>query len=560
MNPTDPSAWHVLATLAGGVGLFLLGMTLLTDGLKALAGTGLRRALQRATGRTLNACASGLLMTVVTQASSATVLATIGFVTAGILTLGAAIPVVVGATVGTTSTTWLVATVGLTRGVSMVLLPALALGAAMRALGTGRLRQGGTSLAGLALLLYSIGFVRDAVSPAAGWVDLSQLNTEAMGGRMALVGIGLLLGALMQSSAAVIAVAIVALHDGAIGWDAAAHLCIGATIGTTSTGLFATLGGRAAARRTAAAWTLCALVQALMALAFFTPLKAAAAWCGELAAALGAPQDGAVSIAAFHTGFTLLGAAPVVLLSAPLARLLQRVVPQRGSAPPVLVLDRSALSVPGVAAATARRGIIEAGRGVTLTSVALLRGAQLRTIDERLDDSLASLGAARDFIGEIQVPEGDQTTLELQLATVGALDHFSRMVGDMQHLLPVVRGEWAMGPELRGCFSDATAALEVLAAWLTDSAQPSPAAQLAAQAKALSARRSAERGATLARTAAGATAPETAMAQLEALRQVDRLVHHAAKAAEYLSVRSNGSAGPQAKQHTPAQDIRDEPT
>ena len=96
MSPAETAPWQLLAKFAGSVGLFLLGMTLLTDGLTALAGPGMRRTLQAMTGNPVRGFAGGVVMTVLSQASSATVLATVGFVTAGILSLSAAIPVVVG--------------------------------------------------------------------------------------------------------------------------------------------------------------------------------------------------------------------------------------------------------------------------------------------------------------------------------------------------------------------------------------------------------------------------------------------------------------------------------
>ena len=217
MTPAETAPWQLLAKFAGSVGLFLLGMTLLTDGLTALAGPGMRRTLQAMTGNPVRGFAGGVVMTVLSQASSATVLATVGFVTAGILSLSAAIPVVVGATVGTSSTSWIVATVGMTHGVNDVLLPALALGAFMRALGHGRAKQLGTALAGLAIMLLAVGFIRDIVRPAVAFTDLSGFSAETLLGRMQLVGIGLLLGTAMQSSAATIALAMAALHDHAIG-------------------------------------------------------------------------------------------------------------------------------------------------------------------------------------------------------------------------------------------------------------------------------------------------------------------------------------------------------
>ena len=99
-------------TLVGGLGLFLLGIHHLTEGLKGLAGDSLRRALQTLVAGRLSAVVSGALFTVAIQSSTATTLTVIGFVSAGLVTFSQAVGVIIGATFGTTSTPWLVAIFG----------------------------------------------------------------------------------------------------------------------------------------------------------------------------------------------------------------------------------------------------------------------------------------------------------------------------------------------------------------------------------------------------------------------------------------------------------------
>ena len=98
-----------VVTLVGGLGLFLLGIHHLTEGLKGLAGDSLRRALQTLVAGRLSAVVYGALFTVAIQSSTATTLTVIGFVSAGLVTFSQAVGVIIGATFGTTSTPWLVA-------------------------------------------------------------------------------------------------------------------------------------------------------------------------------------------------------------------------------------------------------------------------------------------------------------------------------------------------------------------------------------------------------------------------------------------------------------------
>src|SRR3974390_1766758 len=104
-------------SILGGVGLFLLGMTVMTTGLKALAGTGLRTVLSKVAATPLSGAFWGAVVTLVVQSSSATTMTTIGLVSAGLLTFPQGLGLVFGANVGTTGTGWLVALVGV--GVSL---------------------------------------------------------------------------------------------------------------------------------------------------------------------------------------------------------------------------------------------------------------------------------------------------------------------------------------------------------------------------------------------------------------------------------------------------------
>jgi len=113
--------------LAGGVGLFLLGMWMMTEGLKLSAGSQLEQMLARATRSRARGLAAGVLVTAIVQSSSAVTVATIGFVNAGLLNLSQALWVLFGTNVGTTITGWLIAVVGLKFKIDVLALPLVAL-------------------------------------------------------------------------------------------------------------------------------------------------------------------------------------------------------------------------------------------------------------------------------------------------------------------------------------------------------------------------------------------------------------------------------------------------
>ena len=127
--------WTSLGLLAGGLGLFLIGMGMMTDGLKLVAGPALHNILTKATRTRWHALGTGVLVTAMVQSSTAVGIAAIGFVNAGLLGLAPAVWVVFGANVGTSMTGWIVALVGLKFKVELLALPLVGLGAVMRLTG-----------------------------------------------------------------------------------------------------------------------------------------------------------------------------------------------------------------------------------------------------------------------------------------------------------------------------------------------------------------------------------------------------------------------------------------
>ena len=146
-------------TLVGGLGLFLLGIHHLTEGLKGLAGDSLRRGLQRLASGRFSAVLSGAVFTAIIQSSTAAILTVIGFVSAGLVTFSQAIGVIMGATLGTTSTPWLLAIFGFRLRIATAALPILGIGALLWIVAKGRLRSTGAILAGFGLLFTAIEYM-----------------------------------------------------------------------------------------------------------------------------------------------------------------------------------------------------------------------------------------------------------------------------------------------------------------------------------------------------------------------------------------------------------------
>ncbi len=294
----------MIGSFAGGIGLFLLGMKLMTDGLKMAAGHALRHILSQWTRTPLRGFFSGILITSLVQSSSAVTIAVIGFVNAGLLSLLQTVYVIFGTNIGTTMTSWLVALVGFKINVQALSLPLIGVGMFVRMLsGTSRRGAMAEAITGFGLFFLGIGILKDAFTGVGNELSLAAYPAEGLG-LLLFVGIGFLLTFMMQSSSAAMVVTLGAAVGGVIPLSAAAATVIGANVGTTSTAALAVLGATPNAQRTAAAHVMFNLLTGIIALLLLGPLLALVALVRSF---LGMEYAIATELALFHTLFNVLG-------------------------------------------------------------------------------------------------------------------------------------------------------------------------------------------------------------------------------------------------------------
>lgn len=369
--------------LLGGIGLFLLGMLLMTDGLKAAAGPALTQVLASSTRTRWRGLASGVFVTAVVQSSSAVTVAAIGFVNAGLLTFGQSLWVIFGANVGTTMTGWLVALIGLKIKVEVMALPMIGIGMALRLSGA-ETRRGavGTALAGFGALFLGIGYLQQSLSGTAEGFDLASLSGQGIGSVVAFVLAGLLLTTLMQSSSAALAIVLTLAESGLLPLHEGAAAVIGANIGTTVTALIAAIGATPNARRAAAAHVMFNVLTGVVALLLLPFLVSTV---DLLRDGLALDHSPATQLALFHTIFNLLGVLLMWPLSTHLALFLQhRFRSREEDLGQPRYLDRNVASVPSLAAGALRRELVRFGGmavGAVWARAGLLTGARGRPDD-----------------------------------------------------------------------------------------------------------------------------------------------------------------------------------
>lgn len=341
---------QIMAELCGGVGLFLIGMTLLTDSLKSIAGNTLKALLTKFTANKFKAMLSGVGLTILVNSSTATTVATIGFVSAGVLTFAQAIGIIIGANIGTTSTGWIVAFVGLKFSISMFALPLIAVGAIIKLLCKDRMALFGLVLAGFGLIFYGIDVLQAAMAGFSEQSTFSLLAYDGLWSKLILVLIGIIMAMILQSSSAAITATMAALASGAIDFPQALFMVIGQNVGAVSITVLSVIGASINAKRTVAVNVIFNVVSAIVAFVVLAPIFIAL----TQQVAYFQNFDLVILLAIFHTTFSLMGAAIFMPMIKQLETLIIALLPD--DSPSILAcLDEASLQVPSAALQSARQ-------------------------------------------------------------------------------------------------------------------------------------------------------------------------------------------------------------
>ena len=249
--------FNIIIQTLGGLGLFILGMKMMTEGLQATAGQKIRSILEAISSNRILGSLTGAGVTAMVQSSSATTVMLIGFVSAGIMGFEQAVGVIIGANVGTTITGQLIA-FKLTKAA----LPAIALGVVLKYFSRQRnYRHIGDIILGFGLLFYGMTVMKHGLAPIKSDPQFiaffTKFSTDSFGGILLCVSMGAILTVMVQSSSATVGLTMTLATSGLLTFPTALALVLGENIGTTITAQLATMGSKNAnAHRTANAHTI----------------------------------------------------------------------------------------------------------------------------------------------------------------------------------------------------------------------------------------------------------------------------------------------------------------
>jgi phosphate:Na+ symporter len=551
-------------SIFGGVGLFLLGMGVMTEGLKALAGSALRGVLSKAAATPLLGTFWGAIITLLVQSSSATTMTTIGLVSAGLLTFPQGLSLVFGANIGTTGTGWLVALLGVRISLTTAALPIIFVGALLKLLGRGRLAGCGSAVAGFALILVGLTTLQQGMSGLAEQLNPADLPSvigetgvklwSGIGGVLVLVLAGIVMTTVMQSSTAAIAVTLSALYAGAVGLDQTVALVTGQNIGTATSSTMAAIGASSTAKRLAVAYIAFKLVAAVVALLLFSPIV-------RLMIRAAHSIDAVTLVAVYHTGYNVVGVAILLPLIAPFTRMIERIVPERRSALTTF-LDPASLMSPVVAIEASRRTVARILGLLCSSSADRLEhasrgGAANSLVDSAtLDQTSDALQATREFLSHLTDPLPSEEEQQWFISLLHALDHTIRMVDVTKENVNLRLGTGGADEQraLQLCLKAMRRASSVGVGLVHASvpkreehpghvnADALPVASLSAAVQCLKSYSieltdviGTHRRATLESVVAGALTTDDAIDQVDAVRFLGRLAHHAWRAATHLA-------------------------
>ena len=389
---------EIIFGVIGGLGLFLFGMVLMSEGLRKAAGPKLKNILESMTKTSLTAFLVGAGVTALIQSSSATTVMVVGLVNAGLLTLKQAIGVVIGANVGTTATAWLVSVSGLQfLNISMYAMPAIGLGFFLQLGGRSRKTKSiGEIILGFGILFLGIGIMKETFHPLEKSQRVQELLVSLGNKPLLAVLAGMVITMLIQSSSASITIVQILAMNGAFGsnWEAAFNVAmpfvLGANIGTTITAQIAASQANRNAKRAAWAHTMFNVLGSVIAYPFISLgwyrvfIAMISPW--ELGPATIAPE-----IAVGHTIFNIANSGMFLPMSGLLEKVAIKLVPKRSSEVAIapVVLEKHLLDTPEIALAQAKREIVHMAKTA--------HRAFSQSIEGIIEDDRKKLGSVKEI-------------------------------------------------------------------------------------------------------------------------------------------------------------------
>ena len=409
-------ALEMIFTIVGGLGIFLLGMKNISEGMQAVAGEKLRKLINAVTNNRFIACGIGTLVTSIIQSSSVTTVIAVGMVNAGIMTLTQSIGIIYGANIGTTITAWI-----LVVDIAEYGLPMLGIAAMLYLFAKNeKLSYSSMATMGLGMVFFGLVLMKDGFAPLKempGFIAwFSRFSPDSYFGVIKCVLVGSIVTAIIQSSSATVGITMGLAFNGIIDFPTAAALVLGQNIGTTITALLASIGTSTNARRTAWAHTIFNVAGVLWITLIFFPyigaIQSFVHWHSGSAVGAAVTANGGIvtyphtmeAIALTHTFFNVCNAIVFMPFVTQLAGLLNYLVPEKAipEKPRLTALDIRMFDAPALGIEQSRREI-------------LIMGSVVMEMMNKLREVVASPNEQKEKTGQIFAKEKELDVIQKEI-------------------------------------------------------------------------------------------------------------------------------------------------
>ena len=369
---------QIAMSVVGGLGIFMLGMKYMSEGMQTVAGGSLRKMIRVVTDNRFLAVGTGTIVTMLVQSSSVTTVIIVGLSNAGLMQLHQTIGVIMGANIGTTITGWiLVLNIG---AYGLPILGVAALGYLFAR--HEKLRFVAMAFMGVGMVFFGLELMKDGFAPMRDmpfFVEAFTLfSADNYWGMMLAVAIGCILTLIVQSSSATLGITIGLAATGVIPFTTAAALVLGENLGTTITVILASIGSTTYGKRTAYAHVLFNLIGVIWVTSIFALFMNGIGWLSEsiygvdpraISMTTSSPEQFATvitsGIAMTHTVFNITNAVLFLPFLTPFAKLLTRMVPEseEKEVGHLRVLDARTVDAPVFGVEQSRAELLQMGDG-----------------------------------------------------------------------------------------------------------------------------------------------------------------------------------------------------
>ena len=401
-------AVNMIFEIVGGLGIFLLGMKNMSEGMQAVAGERMRKLINAVTNNRLKACGVGLAITGLIQSSSVTTVMVVGMVNAGLMTLTQAIGVTLGADIGTTVTAWI-----LILQITKYGLPMLGLAAFFYLFSKNeKIRYTAMMIMGLGMIFFGLHLMKEGLHPIREMPEFlewfQRFTPDSYLGVLRCCLVGAVVTAIVQSSSATVGITMGLVGTGVITFETGAALVLGENIGTTITAVLASMGTSTNAKRAAAAHVIIKILGVAWITAVF------GVYIGIVKNIVGPERImtaqtlndiptytyAMTAIAIAHTGFNIVNVTLMLPFTRILAKLLTRIMPDkpRKEIPHLKFIDIRMLDTPAISIEQSKNEILNMAELISEMFTQLKTTLEDERPDERAESKIFHREEVLDII------------------------------------------------------------------------------------------------------------------------------------------------------------------